>query len=161
MLSWGTEDALYDLFRYPVWHVISRLLGTRENLVLGWISPGYYITVLYDSIWDSIIQWTEGNYITPGYTMVFWKLLCSICSSKNDCHGFRWTFLCNAQDDFSKENLLILVHAFPRGKHKAIMNEGFCWYLNNIHKIELLDKGILHQWLQGVFLHYILGIQAQ
>ena len=49
-----------------------------------------------------------------------------------------------------QETLLILVHAVSRGNHKAIINEGFCSYLNKLKKINSADKVILHQWLQGV-----------
>ena len=49
-----------------------------------------------------------------------------------------------------QETLLIAVHAVARGNHKAIINEGFHRYLNKVQKINLAEKVILHQWLQGV-----------
>ena len=49
-----------------------------------------------------------------------------------------------------EETLLTPVHAVARGNHKAIRNEGFRRYLNKVHKIHSVDKGSLHQWLQGV-----------
>ena len=49
-----------------------------------------------------------------------------------------------------QETLLIPVHEFARVNHKEIINEGFHRYLNKVQKINLEDKSILHQWLQGV-----------
>ena len=60
-----------------------------------------------------------------------------------------------------QENLLILVHAVARVKHKSIINEVFHRYLNKLHKIKSEDRGGLLQWLQGLFFHCILGMQAQ
>ena len=50
-----------------------------------------------------------------------------------------------------QETLLILVHEVARVNHKTIINEGFHRYLNKVQKINSVDKGSLHQWLQGVF----------
>ena len=51
-----------------------------------------------------------------------------------------------------QNTLLILVHAFARGNHKEIINEGFHRYLNKVQNINSADKGSLHQWLKGVLL---------
>ena len=59
-----------------------------------------------------------------------------------------------------QEILLILLHAVVRGNHKEIINEGFNWYLNKVHKINSADKVSLHQWLQGLFLHCMVVMQA-
>ena len=50
-----------------------------------------------------------------------------------------------------QETFLIPVHAFSRGNHKAIINEGFHRYLNKIQKINSAYKVRLHQLFQGVF----------
>ena len=50
----------------------------------------------------------------------------------------------------SQENLLIPVHAVARRKHKANINEGFHRHLKISHKINLSDKGSIHQYFQGV-----------
>ena len=81
--------------------------------------------------------------------MGFWKLLCSIWASKNNCCGCRWTFPWNVQEIF-QETLLIPVHEFARGNNKAIINEGFYRYLNKVQMINSAEKVILHQCLQGV-----------
>ena len=49
-----------------------------------------------------------------------------------------------------QETLLIPVHTVARGKHKAVINEGFHRYLNRVKNIKSADKGSLHQWFQGV-----------
>ena len=49
-----------------------------------------------------------------------------------------------------QKTLIIRVHAVARSNHNAIRNEGFHRYLENVQKINLADKSILHQWLQGV-----------
>ena len=49
-----------------------------------------------------------------------------------------------------QETLLIPVHSVTGGNYKAIINEGFHRYLNNVQKINSTDKGCLHQCLQGV-----------
>ena len=92
--------------------------------------------------------------------MGFCKILCSIWASKNDFHGRRLTF----SELFNKtfqENSLIPVHVVARGNHKLIINEGFSRYLDKVQNIISADKGILHQWLQGVFFHCISIMQAQ
>ena len=70
-------------------------------------------------------------------------------------------FLLECSEILSKETLLIPVHAIIRNNHKAIVNEGFYRYFNKVQKINSVDIGSLHKWLQGVFLHCMLGIQAQ
>ena len=50
-----------------------------------------------------------------------------------------------------QETLLVPEHAVTRGNHKAIINEGFHWYLHQDKKINSEDKGSLHRWLQGIF----------
>ena len=50
-----------------------------------------------------------------------------------------------------KRTLLIPVHAFEKDNHKAIRDEGFHCYLENVQNIKLADKGSIHQYLQGVF----------
>ena len=49
-----------------------------------------------------------------------------------------------------QDTLLIPVHAVARGNHKEIINEGFHRYLKKVQKINSVDKGSLHQWLQCV-----------
>ena len=49
-----------------------------------------------------------------------------------------------------QETLLIPVHSVARGNHKAIINKGFCRYLNKAQKMNSADQGSIHQWLQGV-----------
>ena len=100
-------------------------------------------------IWDIIIHWTEVNYIRQGHTMVFCKLLCSVWASK--------LVVVDADKLFSgifknipQKTLMIPIHAFARGNHKEIINEGFHCYLNQVYKINKSDKGIRQQWLQGV-----------
>ena len=50
-----------------------------------------------------------------------------------------------------QETLLIPVHAVTRGNPRVILNKGFHRYLKKLQKINSVDKGSLHQWLQGVF----------
>ena len=54
-----------------------------------------------------------------------------------------------------------MAHAVARGNYKENINEGFHWYLNKLQKINSLEKGRIQQWLQGVFLHHMLGIKDQ
>ena len=95
-------------------------------------------------------NFTEGHYIRPGRTMVFWKLLCSIWDSKNYVMDADGIFAGIIKKTF-QETLLILVHAVERGKNKEIINEGFNNYSNKLHKKKSEDKGRINQWVQRVF----------
>ena len=46
-----------------------------------------------------------------------------------------------------QDTLLIPVHAFARGNHKAITNKRFHRYFNKVKKINSADKVSLNQWL--------------
>ena len=50
-----------------------------------------------------------------------------------------------------QEILLIPVHVVARCNHKEMRNNGFHCYLNKAQSINSLDKGSLHQYLQGLF----------
>ena len=151
MLSGVTTVASNNWVKCPIWCDISRLFGTRGNPILVWILQYNHMPELYDNIWDRSIHWDEINYIRPGRTMGFWKIICSIWDYKNYCCGYRWTFSGMFKKTF-QETLLIPVHAVARGNHKKIINEWFHRYLNKVQKINSADKSSLHQWLQGVWL---------
>ena len=89
---------------------------------------------LYYSVWDSSIQWTEGNYIRPALMMVFSKLHCSVLASKNVCCGCSWDFSIMFKKNF-QETIMVPVHAVPRGNHKAIRNEDFHRCFSKVQKI--------------------------
>ena len=67
--------------------------------------------------------------------MGFWKLLCSIWASKNNCCDCSWNF----SEIFKKtfhETLLIPVHSVARGNHNSNINEEFHGYFTQgIHAI--------------------------
>ena len=159
MISWGASYASYYWFVYPILCGICRLLGTRGHHILGWIPQYPNMPELYDSIWDRSIQWVEVNYTRPGRTMGFWKILCPIWDSKKYFCGCIWIFSGMFRKNL-QDTLLVPVHSVACGGG-AIINEVFNRYLNKLNKINSEDKVSLHQWLQGVFLHCMLGIKAQ
>ena len=60
-----------------------------------------------------------------------------------------------------KETLLILVQTVARGNQKGKDKKRFIQYLKKVQKINSLEKGSLHQWFQGVFLHCMIGMKSQ
>ena len=131
MLLRVTTVASNNWVRYLIWHDIYRLLVPRGIIRFEWISQDPHMPVLYDRILDRSRYWTEINYIRPGCTMGFWKLLFF--------HLVFQQWLLWTQMDFSgtfkktfQKTLLIPVHAVARVDHKSIRNEGFCRYLNKV-----------------------------
>ena len=47
-----------------------------------------------------------------------------------------------------QDTLLIPVHLFARGNHKAMRNEAFHWDLKKYQKISSAETFILHQWFK-------------
>ena len=76
---------------------------------------------LYDGISAISSHCTEGNYIRPGRTMVFWKLICSIWASKNDCCECRWIFCLNFQRELPRNftnPVICSCNRQPQGNYK-------------------------------------------
>ena len=142
MLQTIESDTPFDVVFIDFWEPgdIPDRYGSCNILTGLYCMTGFGIgaaTGLKEITSDQAARWAFGNFFVPfGIPEMIFVDIYGIFSGM-----FKKTF---------QETLITPVHAFSRGNHKVIINEGFHRKFNKAQKINSADKVSLHQWLQGV-----------